>query len=90
MGDETDATGFAPVSDAARFAARRRDVAVPPGHLLVFYERLAHRVASRKAPAAGVVRQFFGWRSSAASFLGGRRGAAHSRSEALARRGKAE
>ena len=63
--DAADAAGFAPLGDAKAWAARSATVAVPPGHLLVFFETIAHRVASRRAPPAGVVRLFAGWRLTA-------------------------
>lgn len=37
-------------------------VEVPPGHLLIFYECVMHEVLSNRAPPAGSVRLFTGWR----------------------------
>jgi hypothetical protein len=37
-------------------------VEVPPGHIIVFFERILHEVNKKKAPKEGIMRLFLGWR----------------------------
>ena len=56
--------GFAKIKDKDEIAAmkrRRVRVAVPPGHILVFSERIVHEVLAKKATAE-THRIFLGWR----------------------------
>ena len=65
--------GFAKVSkDEAEWATRHREaIPIPPGHLLVFNEKLMHEVRGGKLPH-DVMRLFFGWRLTLSSeALGG-------------------
>lgn len=63
--------GFAKITDPAAKARYQRmadaygPVAIPPGHILVFYERLAHEVVSVKAKRL-MRRMFLGWRATTA------------------------
>ena len=57
-------SGFAPIRDAAQRAAYKASsvtVRIPPGSMLVFYERTVHEVVSRAAKH-DMFRQFLGWR----------------------------
>ena len=56
--------GFAKIesaADKARYKARLELVPVPPGHLLLFYERIVHEVRAVPAPAR-TIRLHLGWR----------------------------
>lgn len=57
-------SGFATIKDKeAKKALKAKAVTVriPPGHILVFYERIVHEVVSQKAKAT-MYRLFLGWR----------------------------
>ncbi len=57
--------GFATIKDAhllARYKGMRKTITIPPGHILIFYERMVHEVL----PSQGFVdqhRMFLGWRT---------------------------
>ena len=56
--------GFAKIDDPlekAKYKERLESVRIPPGHLLVFYERIVHEVLANTAPKL-TMRMFFGWR----------------------------
>mgnify|MGYP001240746973 FL=1 len=56
--------GFAPIKDKATirgFKDASVQVRVPPGSILIFYERIVHEVVSRKA-SHDMFRLFLGWR----------------------------
>lgn len=56
--------GFAKIDDPlekAKYKQRLERVLIPPGHILVFYERLVHEVLAHAAPKL-TMRMFFGWR----------------------------
>lgn len=53
--------GFTKITDPAPFDAKRVRVEVPPGHLVIFYEHLAHEVCSVPIKKLDV-RLFVGWR----------------------------
>ena len=58
--------GFAKLSaaDAAHAVAHRQKLAVPPGHMLIFNEKLMHEVcpAAPATPSHTILRLFTGWR----------------------------
>lgn len=62
-GPRGNGQGFHQLSaeESAYMAAHQRSIQIPPGHLIIFYEHLAHRVASRRAPRDGEVRLFTAW-----------------------------
>lgn len=56
--------GFAPIKSAdekAMYKARAETVAVPPGHMIVFFEHIVHEVRSKKVQY-DMYRLFTGWR----------------------------
>ena len=53
--------GFAKITNPAPYDAKRVRVTVPPGHMVIFYEHVAHEVTS--VPVQKVdLRLFIGWR----------------------------
>lgn len=56
--------GFAKITDKAERAAYRPvKIAVPPGHLLVFFENIMHDVCGKRIKSpVGMARLFLGWR----------------------------
>lgn len=60
----TQKGGFAPIKsaqDKARYERQCQAVAVPPGHMIVFFEHIVHEVRA-KAAAYDMYRVFTGWR----------------------------
>lgn len=53
--------GFAKIKNPAPYDAKRVRVTVPPGHLVIFYEHLAHEVTSVPVKKMDL-RLFIGWR----------------------------
>ena len=56
--------GFAKIDDPvekAKYKERLERVKIPPGHILVFYERIVHEVLANTASQL-TMRMFFGWR----------------------------
>jgi hypothetical protein len=56
--------GFAKIVDASerkRYTQRFKLIPVPPGHMVIFYERLVHEVFKKTAERL-TLRVFFGWR----------------------------
>lgn len=53
--------GFAKITNPAPFDAKRTRVEVPPGHMVIFYEHLAHEVCSVPVKKLDL-RLFVGWR----------------------------
>ena len=56
--------GFALVKDKEQIKAYKQasaKVRIPPGSIIVFYERILHEVLAKKAPRT-MLRQFLGWR----------------------------
>lgn len=40
----------------------KQKIKVPPGHIIIFFERILHEVNKSKVPAKGIIRLFLGWR----------------------------
>jgi hypothetical protein len=59
----TGNNGFAPITskeDKKRYKAIKQKIVIPPGHMVVFYERLVHQVLAHKKKQP-MVRLFIGW-----------------------------
>lgn len=54
--------GFAKIKDASKYKKMKQIIEIPPGHILIFYERIVHEVLSKPAPFPGMCRLFLGWR----------------------------
>ena len=62
--DTSKNKGFAKISnksDIENFNKTKKQVQIPPGHVLVFYERMVHEVVSKKKKF-DMYRLFLGWR----------------------------
>ena len=62
--DVLRAVGFVPVTDPAlrkELSARKTQVVVPPGHLLVFVDTVIHEIVAKARPYV-MQRLFMGWR----------------------------
>jgi len=45
----------------------KQKIKVPPGHIIIFFERILHEVNKSKVPSKGIVRLFLGWRLTSSS-----------------------
>ena len=67
MTSEQDSNGFVPFSKAetarleAEFKAAKSRIAIPPRHLIVFDQTIAHKVTGKVLPSTSY-RLYFGWR----------------------------
>lgn len=52
--------GFAKIKDKEKYESLKQSIEVPPGHLLIFYERMVHEVRPTKRQT--IHRLFMGWR----------------------------
>jgi len=43
-------------------SANKEKIRVPPGHIIIFFERILHEVNRSNVPPKGIVRLFLGWR----------------------------
>jgi len=55
-------SGFGKEKITDGYSINKKRVEVPPGHIIVFYERILHEVNKTKAPNEGITRLFLGWR----------------------------
>ena len=54
-------TSFAKETPTVEDLKRKKNVTIPPGHIIIFYENIIHEVVSRKRDFV-VLRMFTGWR----------------------------
>ena len=57
--------GFVPIknkNEIAQYKSEKVLVKIPPGHIMVFYEKLVHEIVPKPAPKNGMIRLFLGWR----------------------------
>lgn len=55
-------SGFGKEKKADVDATNKMAVEVPPGHIIIFFERILHEVNRSKVPKGGIIRLFLGWR----------------------------
>ena len=57
--------GFAAIknkNEIAEYEKTKVLVKIPPGHIMIFYEKLVHEIVPKPAPVNGMIRLFLGWR----------------------------
>lgn len=55
-------SGFGKVAKEDVDVSKKTKIEIPPGHIIVFFERILHEVSTSKVPKDGITRLFLGWR----------------------------
>ena len=48
--------------ESESYKEKKEKIVVPPGHIIIFYEKIVHEVFGKSSPKDGIVKLFLGWR----------------------------